>query len=101
MRRRRSCSSDQARLESGIGESSRHPDRLFQPVVEPGTVIGPVQSSIVSELDLAEAFPVIAVAEHDTASAVAAVPAPDSDFAYLSCGTWALFRGRDETAGSQ
>lgn len=66
------------------------PDRLFQPVVEPGTVIGPVQSSIVSELDLAEAFPVIAVAEHDTASAVAAVPAPDSDFAYLSCGTWSL-----------
>ena len=34
--------------------------------------------------------PVIAVAGHDTASAVAAVPAANKNFAYLSSGTWSL-----------
>ena len=34
--------------------------------------------------------PVVAVAGHDTAAAVAAVPAEDEHFAYLSCGTWSL-----------
>ena len=34
--------------------------------------------------------PVVAVAGHDTAAAVAAVPAQDERFAYLSCGTWSL-----------
>jgi rhamnulokinase len=32
----------------------------------------------------------VAVGSHDTASAVAAVPAEDANFAYLSCGTWSL-----------
>ncbi len=36
------------------------------------------------------AVPVVAVASHDTGSAVAAVPAEDDDFAYLSSGTWSL-----------
>lgn len=36
------------------------------------------------------AVPVVAVAGHDTGSAVAAVPAQDERFAYLSCGTWSL-----------
>ena len=35
-------------------------------------------------------IPVVCVAGHDTASAVAAVPAEDSEYAYLSCGTWSL-----------
>ena len=35
-------------------------------------------------------IPVIAVASHDTASAVAAIPASDPDFAYISSGTWSL-----------
>lgn len=35
-------------------------------------------------------IPVIAVAGHDTASAVASVPAMNPDFAYLSSGTWSL-----------
>ena len=37
-----------------------------------------------------EAIPVIAIAGHDTASAIAAVPAADENFAYLSSGTWSL-----------
>lgn len=36
------------------------------------------------------AVPVVAVASHDTGSAVAAVPAEDDNFAYLSSGTWSL-----------
>ncbi|MDI5789991.1 FGGY-family carbohydrate kinase [Bacillus licheniformis] len=36
------------------------------------------------------AVPVIAVGEHDTASAVVGIPAETDDFAYLICGTWSL-----------
>lgn len=36
------------------------------------------------------AVPVVAVAGHDTGAAVAAVPAQNPNFAYLSCGTWSL-----------
>lgn len=34
---------------------------------------------------------VISVASHDTQSAVAAVPAEEEDFIFISCGTWSLF----------
>ncbi len=54
------------------------PDVLL-PIVQPGVKIG--------EFD---GIPVIAVAGHDTASAIAAVPAEDEKFAYLSSGTWSL-----------
>ncbi|GAA3403691.1 rhamnulokinase family protein [Paenibacillus hodogayensis] len=62
---------------------------LFGPVVQPGTAVGQLLPSVVSELGIAS-VPVIAVAEHDTGSAVAAVPAAEHPFAYLSCGTWSL-----------
>jgi hypothetical protein len=38
----------------------------------------------------ARPLPVIAVGSHDTASAVAGVPAEGASFAYISCGTWSL-----------
>ncbi len=47
-------------------------------------------SKEVQQLTGLGAVPVVAVAGHDTASAVAAVPAGDEHFAYLSCGTWSL-----------
>ena len=62
---------------------------LFPPLVEPGTVIGGLSKDICEALQL-PSIPVIAVAGHDTASAVAAVPAGDENFAYLSSGTWSL-----------
>ena len=65
------------------------PAGLFAPVVMPGTVVGQLRPDLAAELDV-PACPVIAVAEHDTGSAVAAVPAVDGPFAYLSCGTWSL-----------
>jgi len=62
---------------------------LFPPVVEAGAVAGFLAPSVCEEIGM-ESLPVIAVGEHDTASAVAAVPATEADFAYLSCGTWSL-----------
>ncbi|MEX3615940.1 rhamnulokinase family protein [Paenibacillus glucanolyticus] len=65
------------------------PHGMFHPVVQPGTPVGSLRSSVTEELGIAS-VPVYTVAEHDTASAVVAVPALDRSFAYLSCGTWSL-----------
>ena len=62
---------------------------IIQPLVMPGTIIGNLSESVAKECGLPP-VPVIAVAEHDTASAVAAVPAENENFAYLSSGTWSL-----------
>ena len=61
----------------------------FGRMVQPGTQIG-VLTDEVQKMTGLGAVPVIAVAGHDTASAVAAVPAKDKHFAYLSSGTWSL-----------
>jgi len=62
---------------------------ILLPVVPSGTPVGTLRPSLASETGLGE-VPVIAVAGHDTASAVAAVPAANERFAYLSSGTWSL-----------
>ncbi|MBQ9669184.1 MAG: rhamnulokinase [Prevotella sp.] len=61
----------------------------FGRMVMPGTVIG-VLTDEVQQLTGLGPVPVVAVAGHDTGSAVAAVPAKDEQFAYLSSGTWSL-----------
>lgn len=66
-------------------------------LVEPGTVVGPLLPALADETGLGD-VPVVAVASHDTASAVAAIPlgaraaAEDRDgvAAYVSSGTWSL-----------
>lgn len=60
------------------------PAGIFPPIRRPGDAVGPVA------VPGLPAMPVTAVASHDTASAVAAVPARDGRFAYVSCGTWSL-----------
>ena len=62
---------------------------MFGRMVQPGTVVG-VLTDEVQRLTGLGPVPVIAVAGHDTGSAVAAVPAKDEQFAYLSSGTWSL-----------
>ena len=62
---------------------------VLRPIVQPGTRIGTLRPSIAAATGLGS-VPVIAVAGHDTASAIAAVPAADEHFAYLSSGTWSL-----------
>lgn len=61
----------------------------FGKMVNPGTRIGTLTEEVQKMTGLG-AVPVIAVAGHDTGSAVAAVPAKDEKFAYLSSGTWSL-----------
>ena len=62
---------------------------MLLPITEPGTIRGTLLPQIARETGVGE-VPVVAVAGHDTASAVAAVPAQDDDFAYISSGTWSL-----------
>ena len=61
----------------------------FGDITRPGTVVGCLTDQVREATGLG-AVPVVAVAGHDTASAVAAVPALDREYAYLSCGTWSL-----------
>ena len=61
----------------------------FGKMVNPGTMIGTLTDEVQQMTGLG-AIPVYAVGGHDTASAVAAVPAKDEKFAYLSSGTWSL-----------
>ena len=53
-------------------------------------MIGNVQKDILEELGIAYEIPVICVPSHDTASAVAAIPATEERFGFISCGTWSL-----------
>ena len=62
---------------------------MFPEIVMPGTVIGELTDSLAGITGLGK-VKVVAVAGHDTASAVAAVPAEGRNFAYLSSGTWSL-----------
>jgi rhamnulokinase len=68
------------------------PAHIFLDVVPPGANLGSVLPHIAQEAGLLEGVPVIAPGCHDTASAVAAVPATADagQFAYLSSGTWSL-----------
>lgn len=67
------------------------PRHLFCPIVMSGTVRGRLRKDIAEETGLGE-VDVIAVGSHDTASAVAAVPATDDEqpVAFISSGTWSL-----------
>lgn len=67
------------------------PKRIFGDIVMPGTVRGELRKDIAEETGLKD-VKVIAVGSHDTASAVAAVPAIEGDgpVAFLSSGTWSL-----------
>lgn len=63
---------------------------LFTPIGEPGMVRGALRTSLREEMGIAGETLVVASAQHDTAAAVAAVPAQGERFAYISSGTWSL-----------
>lgn len=65
------------------------PPSIFQPIVQPGTALERLRSSVAEDASC-ERIPVIAIGSHDTASAVAAIPAEKTDFIYISSGTWSL-----------
>ena len=66
------------------------PKKLFPPLIQPGETIGTLLPEIASRVGLPAGTTVVAVGSHDTASAVAAVPAREENFAYISSGTWSL-----------
>ena len=63
---------------------------IFAPIVKSGTKVGYLRKEICEECGV-ESVPVIAVCEHDTQSAISAVPCPEGEFAFISSGTWSLF----------
>ena len=62
---------------------------MFCDLVEPATVLGPLQPAVAKEVGMGE-VPVIATCGHDTSAALAAVPAEGDDWAFISCGTWSV-----------
>lgn len=67
----------------------RLPKKIFPDIVSSGTVLGPILPAIAEQTGL-KGVQVVAACSHDTAAAVAAVPAEGQDWAYLSSGTWSL-----------
>ena len=69
------------------------PREIFSDPVEPGTTLAPLRDEVArltgaDKLD--HPIQVVASASHDTASAVASVPAKGHDHAWISCGTWSI-----------
>ncbi len=63
---------------------------LFGTLTDAPTIVGNLTPEVRRQTGQNDGVNVVAVAGHDTASAVAAIPASDEKFAYLSCGTWSL-----------
>ncbi len=76
-------------LEASLLEAAGVKGDIFPNVQLPGSVIGSLTDTLADETRIGK-VDVVAVAGHDTASAVAAVPAENERFAYLSSGTWSL-----------
>jgi rhamnulokinase len=73
----------------GLLRSFGLPTNILGALVPPGRVLGPLRPSVMQETNLGP-VPVVAPASHDTAAAVAAVPARGQSWAYISSGTWSL-----------
>lgn len=73
------------------------PPALTMPdILTPGTVIGRLSSDLAEAINLQETL-VVAACGHDTAAAVAAVPASGDNWSYISSGTWSLLGVETET----
>lgn len=77
------------RMDGELLEAIGLTEKNFGRYVNPSDRVG-VLTPEVQKMTGLGAVPVVAVAGHDTGAAVAAVPAQDEKFAYLSCGTWSL-----------
>lgn len=66
------------------------PPSLFAPPGAPGDVIGPLREEVRGETGASAETLLTLVGSHDTASAIVGVPATDTSFAYIACGTWGL-----------
>ena len=59
------------------------------PMVQAGTILGPIQGALAG-LEAFRFTQIIAPATHDTASAIAGIPADLGSTVYISSGTWSL-----------
>ncbi len=73
------------------------PKKIFKEVIASGTIVGPVKQEIIEELKI-EPLEVVAVASHDTASAVRAIPSEEEDFLFIATGTWIIVGSNQESA---
>jgi rhamnulokinase len=73
----------------GLVQAFGLPAKVLGTLVMPGTVLGPLRAAVAEDTGV-RPVPVVAPASHDTASAVAAVPAQGNSWAYISSGTWSL-----------
>jgi rhamnulokinase len=62
---------------------------LVEEIIPPGTILGTLMPEVCMETG-SEPIPCIAVASHDTASAIASVPAEEGKWVYISSGTWSV-----------
>jgi rhamnulokinase len=73
-----------------IFENFGIPEQIFSTVCLPSTSLGKMSPAVTAVCGLSECPPCVAVASHDTASAVAAIPNIDSNSVFISSGTWSL-----------
>ncbi len=73
----------------GLFQAMGFSRRILEDLVAPGTTLGPLLDDVAAETGL-QGTTVVATAGHDTAAAVAAVPAEGDRWAYISSGTWSL-----------
>jgi rhamnulokinase len=78
-----------AEWEMKLFEAAGIPQKLAGEIIQPATVLGTLLPEVLEETGSAP-IPCIAVAGHDTASAVVSVPSKGENWAYLSSGTWSL-----------
>lgn len=72
-------------LLKSVGLTREH----FGPMTAPGTIVGPLSEEVQRITGLKD-IPVMAVAGHDTASAVSVIPTDPPGQVFLSSGTWSL-----------
>ena len=65
------------------------PSHMLGPTIAPGTEVGPLRDELARDIGI-DPIQTIAPATHDTASAVAAIPATGDNWCFLSSGTWSL-----------
>ena len=70
-------------------EKAGIPANMLEEIILPGTILGKIQDEVARETG-SKSIPVIAVAGHDTGSAIVSVPSTLDNFAYISSGTWSL-----------
>ncbi|MDO4478401.1 MAG: FGGY family carbohydrate kinase [Lachnospiraceae bacterium] len=78
------------KINPKICEKFGIPESFFGKIGEHGKLIGYVKKDILEEIGVDYDIPVVCVPSHDTGAAVAAIPAAEEPFAFISCGTWSL-----------